>query len=433
MYNFLFNLKINNYFLLIFLTIIYILINYFLENQNKEPNYLKIKQFEDSITKTFINIFFSNYFCELKRFRENIKENIHINYNGKKNENPDVSVIITVYNQANCFYKALRSVQMQTLKNIEIIIVDDCSLDNSIDVIEQYMKEDNRIILLKHERNNGKIKSRSDGIKISKAKYISILDGDDSFSNKNILYNSFSIAKLGNLDIVEFNLIFYRNRKFQGLINYNMIKNLNNRIIYQPELHYKFIYYSKKDSDIGFVNRNIVSKLIKRDLFINILEYISPNYTEHYMLDYEDSIMSISLFSLANSYYHMKEYGYYYAKEECQSHYECISVNRCKQKRENINIKLDPIKYLNFLIDKYNNSEIENYLLYKELVSIDCIKHLDNYITDNFSYVYLIIDKIKSINRRYKKRIDKISKIKEKLQEKENLLISINTQDKEKN
>ena len=137
MYNFLFNLNINNYFLLIILTIIYILINYFLENQNKEPNYLKIKQFEDSITKTFINIFFSNYFCELKRFRENIKENIHINYNEKKNENPDVSVIITVYNQANCFYKALRSVQMQTLKNIEIIIVDDCSLDNSINVIEQ--------------------------------------------------------------------------------------------------------------------------------------------------------------------------------------------------------------------------------------------------------------------------------------------------------
>ena len=37
-----------------------------------------------------------------------------------KNENPDVSIIITVYNQANCFYKALRSVQMQSLKNIEI-------------------------------------------------------------------------------------------------------------------------------------------------------------------------------------------------------------------------------------------------------------------------------------------------------------------------
>ena len=90
---------------------------------------------------------------------------------------------------------------MQTLKNIEIIIVDDCSLDNSIDVIEQYMKEDNRIILLKHKRNGGKIKSRSDGVKIAKGKYISILDGDDSFSNKNILYNSFSIAILGNLDI----------------------------------------------------------------------------------------------------------------------------------------------------------------------------------------------------------------------------------------
>ena len=63
-----------------------------------------------------------------------------------KNEYPDVSVIITVYNQAHCFHSALRSVQNQSLKNIEKIIIDDCSSDDSIKVIEKYMKEDRRII-----------------------------------------------------------------------------------------------------------------------------------------------------------------------------------------------------------------------------------------------------------------------------------------------
>ena len=86
-----------------------------------------------------------------------INENDLINF--KKNQNPEVSVVMTVYNQADCFYKGLRSIQNQSLKNIEIIIVDDGSTDNSVYQIEKYQKEDNRIIFLKHMINCGTIKS----------------------------------------------------------------------------------------------------------------------------------------------------------------------------------------------------------------------------------------------------------------------------------
>ena len=65
----------------------------------------------------------------------------------EKTERPDVSVIITAYNQAHCFHGALRSVQNQSLKNIEIIIIDDCSLDNTNEIIQTYMKEDKRITI----------------------------------------------------------------------------------------------------------------------------------------------------------------------------------------------------------------------------------------------------------------------------------------------
>ena len=50
--------------------------------------------------------------------------------------------------QAHCFHRALRSVQNQSLKNIEIIIIDDCSSDDSIRVIEKYMEEDRRISII---------------------------------------------------------------------------------------------------------------------------------------------------------------------------------------------------------------------------------------------------------------------------------------------
>ena len=138
----------------------------------------------------------------MKTFREiNCKNVLLDKTHYLKSDNPYVSVIITIYNQANCLHCALRSVQNQSLKNIEIIIVDDCSLDNSTEIIEKFMKEDNRIIYWKHESNDGKIKSRSDGVRIAKGKYITIIDGDDALSNENILNISFTIASLANLDV----------------------------------------------------------------------------------------------------------------------------------------------------------------------------------------------------------------------------------------
>ena len=287
-------------------------------------------------------------------------DNIHY----LKNKEPDVSVIISVYNQANCFFSTLRSVQNQSLKNIEIIIIDDCSLDNSIEIIEKYMKEDNRIILLQHRRNYGKIKSRSDGVRIAKGKYITIIDGDDSFSNENILYNSFTIATLAHLDVVGFNLAFFRRKRLRDLINYKNIKGINNRIIYQPELYYKFVN-KEKNSDVGFVNRNIVSKLIKNDIFKIVLEYIGQKYTEDYILDYEDTIMSVSLFRISNSFYQMKECGYYYAKEECKDSSSNLNFKKGKPKDFKNNKELDPVKYLNFLLDKYKKMKLKTFYYIK--------------------------------------------------------------------
>ena len=174
-----------------------------LRNNSSEPNYLKVKEFENSNSKSFIGNFLDNNVVkDMVNFRELNCKNLLLDHpDFIKNENPDVSVIITAYNQAHCFYGALRSVQNQSLRNIEIIIIDDCSLDNTTEIIESYMKEDSRIIYLRHDSNDGKIKSRSDGIRIAKGKYITIIDGDDALANEKMLYNSFTIASLANLDV----------------------------------------------------------------------------------------------------------------------------------------------------------------------------------------------------------------------------------------
>ena len=313
---------------------------------------LKIKQFENSYSKSFVNNFFMKTDIEESiKYREINENNIlidHYIYQG--NEEPDISVIITVYNQANCFYKVLRSVQNQSLKNIEIIIIDDCSLDNTTEVIENYMKEDKRIKYLKNESNNGKIKSRSDGVRMAKGKYITIIDGDDALSHENILFNSLTIANMANLDVVEFRYGFFEKHKLIQLnFNLNNIKNLKNRIIYQPELTFKFVDLVEGDSINGFSNRCIWGKLIKNDVFRKVVEFIGPKYTEDYLLDYEDTIMVVALFRVAKSYYYMQELGYYKSKGECENPFPILENKKCKSKNFLINSELDSIKYLNFL------------------------------------------------------------------------------------
>lgn len=394
-----------------------------LKNNSKDKKYLKIKDFEDSYSKTFLqNFFFNEQISEMKNYREiNCKDILIETKQFKKSDNPDISVIITVYNQANKFYSALRSVQNQSLKNIEIIIIDDCSLDNTTEIITQYMKEDERIIYLKHESNDGKIKSRSDGVRIAKGKYITIIDGDDSLSNKNILYNSYTIAKMANLDIVQFRFALF-NKKICINLNSNLdyIQNLKNRIIYQPELSQKFIYYSENDLIEGYANRNIVSKLIRNEVFKEILKYIGPKYTEDYILDYEDTIMSVSLFKKGNSFYYMHECGYYIAKGELVNNYPFIQSKKCKAKSIEVNKDLDSIKYLNFLLDKSSGSEIENFLIYKELIAVNRHKKLDKLKNVDFSNIYYILSKINQSKFYSQKMKKKISQVKDKLLKREN-------------
>ena len=235
-----------------------------------EPIYKKIENFEKSYKKSFLYSFFvEDKVTEIKKFWDINVKNQLIEKNYIKNyetKTPEISVIITTYNQVNCFYKALRSVQNQSLKNIEIILIDDFSTVNSLEIMENYQKEDDRIILLKNPYNYGKIKTRSEAVKIAKGKYILIIDGDDGLATRDILYNCLTIGNIGNLDVIEFKWAYFINRNFKRIENnLEPIENLYRKIIYQPELKYKFIKITEKEKLWNYLNRSICSKLIKND------------------------------------------------------------------------------------------------------------------------------------------------------------------------
>jgi glycosyltransferase involved in cell wall biosynthesis len=94
---------------------------------------------------------------------------------------PKVSVIIPTYNRAKSIGKTIDSVLNQTHKDLEIIIVDDNSSDNTKNVINSYLKSDSHIKYIRHSDNKGAPAARNTGIRNSTGKYIALLDDDDEW------------------------------------------------------------------------------------------------------------------------------------------------------------------------------------------------------------------------------------------------------------
>lgn len=92
---------------------------------------------------------------------------------------PTVSIITPVYNSAPFLGKTLQSVINQSFEDWEMILVDDCSTDNSVQIIKELAEQDNRLILLENEENLGQIKSRNRAIERAMGRYIAMLDSDD--------------------------------------------------------------------------------------------------------------------------------------------------------------------------------------------------------------------------------------------------------------
>ena len=97
--------------------------------------------------------------------------------------NPKISVILSAYNEEKFIRKAIESVSNQTLEDIEIIIINDGSTDNTLDIINSYADKDNRIVVIDQE-NIGLGASRNKGMKIARGEYVTFLDADDWFKGQ---------------------------------------------------------------------------------------------------------------------------------------------------------------------------------------------------------------------------------------------------------
>lgn len=105
---------------------------------------------------------------------------------GKIEGNPSISIIVPVYNGEKYLRKCIESIQRQTLHGIEIIIINDGSIDNTIELAKELCRSDKRITLLS-QPNLGSGQARNFGMKIAKGEYIAFMDADDWYPSETVL------------------------------------------------------------------------------------------------------------------------------------------------------------------------------------------------------------------------------------------------------
>ncbi len=121
-----------------------------------------------------------------------------------------ISVIIPVYNEERYLSRSLNSVVNQTLKDIEILCVDDGSTDTSPQIIKQFSGEDERVQYLKMSENSGSGPARNKGLEIARGKYISFVDSDDFILEETAYEKLYEFASRKQADMVSANLKVFR-------------------------------------------------------------------------------------------------------------------------------------------------------------------------------------------------------------------------------
>ena len=143
-----------------------------------------------------------------KYIKFNLAGNLnHSPLNFYKRNCPEISIIISTFNGEIYLRPAVRSIQNQNFLNIEIIIVDDGSMDNSVEIIKELMKEDRRIKLLLNIINRGTLYTKTNGVLNAKGKYVMTLDHDNLYATKYVFYNLYREAEKYNLDLLGFSAI----------------------------------------------------------------------------------------------------------------------------------------------------------------------------------------------------------------------------------
>ena len=268
----------------------------FINENNISYKYIKyIRPIDEDSEKNyrqplFPYLSFENYPNETRIDQMTVKEFYKINQAEKlidtqkyfPSENPLISIILPVYNKQNELLKSLRSIQNQSFKNIEIIIIDDCSTDNITYLLEELFENEPRIRLFKHLKNMGVWRTRMDGFLYSKGKYILHFDPGDLYADNYVLEDSYELITKYNLDSVKFS--FSKTRESIGL---GITEEFEPMKLYPPR--HRQIIYGRPDYNVNELGYGTIwNRLVRANIFVKGLELVDEYILNAYKNLWED-------------------------------------------------------------------------------------------------------------------------------------------------
>ena len=398
-------MKYNKYYKLIIIVVILLLI----ENKKELNNINNIERKVIRYIKQNLNKNLSKY--EFKKEIPQIKEYVNQLKNNSFNNNiiyfeiskPRISFITTVFNKEKYLIPFILSIQNQDLKEYEIIFVDDCSTDKSLEIINNFKNKDKRIKLIKNKKNKGSLYARCNGSLYAKGDYIIFVDSDDIILKEGIL-KSYNHLKNNNLEMVQFlSLLEDKNSTFINKRNY-----IYSSIIYQPILSYIFYYNKREGIEL---NTALWDKLIKKNVVKKSINYIGVNYINKRIIIENDVIILFSIFRNCDSFQYIDKLGYYYF---------------IKNNDSITNTRFDPIKAnqiiysifnnILFIYEKTGNSYFDKYFcVYKLEQGYNRYKSCFKYLNENLGIIKHILNEMLESNYiSFKKKL-KIKEIKNKI------------------
>ena len=160
-----------------------------------------------------------------------------------------MTAVIPIFNCENSIKSSIRSIQNQNMSEIEILLVNDLSKDNSLKIIEEMAINDSRIRIINNKKNMGTLFSRCIGTLLARGNFVFPLDNDDLFIDYDLFDFVYRDIEKGNYDIIGFKAIqghSYNKIHISELIDDYFHDHPNNLIVNQPELGLFSITKNKK-------------------------------------------------------------------------------------------------------------------------------------------------------------------------------------------
>lgn len=286
-----------------------------------------------------------------------------------REEQPVVSILIPVYNVPERYLrKCIESCISQTLQNIEIIIVDDGSSDNSGDICDEYASHDKRIHVI-HKANGGLAAARNDAFESATGEYISFLDGDDYLENK-ACEVAVSYARSKNVQIVLWNQMTEYSNSSKPVVSIG-----NDELEFRgkecKELQLRVLDFNGKIAQV-------FCKLINRQFLVEN----NIRHNNELKQGAEGFVFNIALFEHAESAYYIPDFLLHYTyNENSISH----SAND-----ENNHMIVRCFEYINGYIQNSENSELLEKKLYNRMLYVICTTAITGYFNPNNKEKYSV-------------------------------------------